>query len=593
MAHLYRILGFTTCASLVIAMTGCGKLPQPMEAAPTVQQIPAQEASTGVQLRVDLARFVTNNSSQPLNWQLLSGNGSMDGSTYVGTYSQMGSYEVSFRVANQDGNSTDSEFKVVSLAEYMAVVQKGNDLQVLDAGGGTMHSLAVGGALPLAFRELLPDGTLVYERMGGSSIDLFAYDHNTSRRIGGAPGLDTIYDNHTPSGQIFFEEGTASETGLYMWDPKTEAITTVAWRSAMHNRNAFFSPPDLVYFEFGNNGQADVNYWRIGAGGSATAFSSTTSEEIKTVLPEGGVVFASKGVGGEDDLLYYRMGRGLFTVGGDLPPQTQAEDMTYVGHTSESLVIFETGSASRDLWIWSPPGLSTRAAAATAADERYRGLTADDLVVFSVTVAPGNDDLKLFNYSSGASLDVAGSSDNEVFELSLSDSDVIFAVERGTGRELQRFDAATSNVEVIAAAAGEDHYAVAALPNDQVVYSRAGSTGGLMAWSPSTGSSVMVSGPQSTFAGASANGDFVIEVTASGQTDLALWDSSAAQLVDIAQGPADERFEAAFGNGTVIYSVAVPPKISTDLYRWRNGVTKRLTNAGTSHTVVRVLRGSP
>lgn len=592
MAYIARSIILLAHILLVTGITGCGKLPRPKEPAPTVGQIPIQQASTGVQLQVDLAPYVTNNSGQGLTWQLLSGGGAMQGSTYVGVFNQIGSFEISFRVANQDGNSTDSDFKIVTLAGHLAVVQNGNDLEMLDGSSGILYPVAVGGAVPLVFRKLLPDGSFVYERMGGSGIDLFTYDHNASRQIGRSSGLNTRYDSHTPSGQVFFEEGTASETGLYMWDPQGETTTTVAWRPSMHNRNAFFAPPDLIYFEFGNNGQSDVNHWRIGAGGSATAYSSTTSEEIKAVVPDGGVVFSSKGLGGEDDLLYYQMGRGLFTVGGDLPSSVQAQDMTYVTHSSQSLVVFETGTTSRDLWVWSPSGLSSRAAATTAADERFLALTHDDLIVYSVATAPGNDDLKLFNYSTGASLSVAASLDNEVFESALSDSDVIFAVESATGRDLYRFDAATGNVDTIAAVVGESHSAVAVLGNDSLVYSRAGALGGTLTWNPITGASALVGDSSSSFAGEGANGDFLIHLVVSGQTDLALWDADQGQVVSVAQAAQDEVFEAAFGNGVVIYSRVVPPKATADLYHWVNGTATRITNGAATHSVIEVVRGA-
>lgn len=577
---------------LMIGIIGCGKLPGPSRPGPTIGQIPAQEVSTGVELRLDLSSFVDNPNEEALSWQVLSGPGSIEGEdTYVGLFNQIGSVDVSVRVVNQDGKSADADFKVVALHAYLAIVQNGHGLEVLDGGSGTISPIDVGGNLPLVYREIMPDGSLIYERMGGSGIDLFHYDYNESRRIGQGLGLNTVYDNHTPSGQVFFEEGTASETGLYLWNPDGESTTRVAWRPSMHNRNAFFSPPDVVYFEFGNNGQADINFWRIGIGESATAFSSDHFEEIKAVLPDGGVVFSTKGLGGEDELLYYRMGHGVFTVGGDLPPSVQDQDMTYVTLSSQGLVVFETGTTSRDLWVWNAPGLTTRPVAATSADERYEAMTSDDLIVYSVTTAPGNNDLKLYNYSVGASIDIGASAANEVFELTLSDSDVIYAVETATDRSLYRFDVATGTVDAIAESVGESHATVAVLTNDRLVYTRDGVSSGVLTWNPATGTSVLVGGPDATFAGQGPNGGFLMHVVAFGQTDLALWDGASGQVVTIAQTPQDEHFEAAFANGAVIYSVVVSPKTTTDLFQWRDGTTTRMTDGSASHSVVRVLLG--
>ncbi len=209
-----------------------------------------------------------------------------------------------------------------------------------------------------------------------------------------------------------------------------------------------------------------------------------------------------------------------------------------------------------------------------------------------MATAPGNDDLKLFNYSTGASLSVAASLDNEVFESALSDSDVIFAVESATGRDLYRFDAATGNVDTIAAVVGESHSAVAVLGNDSLVYSRAGALGGTLTWNPITGASALVGDSSSSFAGEGANGDFLIHLVVSGQTDLALWDADQGQVVSVAQAAQDEVFEAAFGNGVVIYSRVVPPKATADLYHWVNGTATRITNGAATHSVIEVVRGA-
>jgi len=577
--------------ALLIGVVGCSKIPGPQGPGPTVSSIPAQETSTGVELRLDLTEYVENPGDQTLTWEVLSGPGSFEGDTYSGVFSEAGSETVSVRVANGDGKTFDADFEVVALYGYMAIVQNGNGLEVLDGGAGTVTPIDLSGNLPLVFRDVMPDGALVYERMGGSGIDLYHFDYKESRRIGQGFGLNTVYDSYTPDGKIFYEEGSASETGLYMWEPDEGTTTRVAWRPSMHNRNAFFSAPDVVYFEYGNNGQADIYFWRIGHGNPATAFSSGHSEEIKTVLPDGGVVFSTKGLGGEDELLYYRMGHGLFTVGGDLPESVQDQDMTYVTISSQGLVVFEVGDTSKDLYVWSAPGLSTSVIAATAADERFEAMTGDDLIVYSINDGSGNNDLKLYNYSLGASIEIGTGAANEVFERTLSDSDVIYAVETATGRSLHRFDVAANIVDVIADSAGDSYTTVAALTNDRLIYSRTGTSNSLHTWNPTTGVSDMTGGADATYAGQGPNGGFLMHVVAFGQTDLVLWDGTSGQLVTIADGAQDEHFEASFGNGAVVYSVVVSPKTTADLYQWRDDETTRLTDGSASYSVVRVVRG--
>ena len=577
--------------AVIIGIVGCSRLPSPARPGPAVDAIPAQQASTGEQLQVDLADYVDNPSEQALSWAVTDGPGSIEDGLYTGVFNEVGAGHVGFRVSDNEGNSAEGEFMVAALYGYMAIVQSGNGLEVLDGGSAAILPMQPGSSVPLIYRELLPDGSLLYERMGGSSVDLFRYDHNEIVQIGESNGLNTVNDNHTPDGKIFFEQGTSSETGLYMWDPNGATTTLVASRPGMHNRNAFVHPPHVAYFEYGNNGQADLHYWEIGNNHTATAYSSPYSESIEAILPDGGIVFSTKGAGGEDELRYLRMGHGVFHVGGDLPPVVQEQDMKFVTTTSQGLVVFETGTASRDLWMWNAGGLTTNAVAATGADERFVAITEDDLVVYSIVKAPGDHDLKLYNYSANASTDVAVGPEDEVFELALSDSDVVFAVESVNGRSLHRFDAATNVVDTIAESAGDSYAVVAALTTDRLVYTGSGVAGGLFTWDPVSGAADLVGGPNAMYAGQAPDGGFVMHIMQSGQADLALWSSATGQVSTIAQTQQDEHFEAAFANGAVIFSAVVPPKTTSDLFQWQAGVTTRLTDGSSSHSVVRVLRG--
>ncbi len=577
--------------AVIIGIVGCSKLPSPARPGPAVDAIPAQQASTGQQLELDLTHYVDNPSEQSLTWVVTNGPGSIDNGLYTGVFNEVGAGHVSFRVSDSQGNSAEGEFMVAALYGYMAIVQSGNGLEVLDGGSAAVLPLQSGASVPLVYRELLPDGSLLYERMGGSSVDLFRYDHQEIVQIGESNGLNTVYDNHTPDGKVFFEQGTSSETGLYLWDPSSQTAQLVASRPGMHNRNAFVHPPNVAYFEYGNNGQADLHYWEIGNNHTATAYSSPYPESIHAILPDGGIVFSTTGAGGQEELRYLRMGYGVFTIGGDLPPVVQEQDMRFVTTTSQGLVVFETGAASRDVWMWSSGGLTTKAVASTGSDERFVAITEDDLVVYSVAKAPGNHDLKIYNYSTEQSADVAVGPENEVFELALTDSDVVFAVESVNGRSLHRFDASSNTVDVIAESAGDSYAVVAALTTDRLVYTGSGAAGGLFTWDPASGESVFVGGPNATYAGQAHDGGFVMHVMQAGQADLALWDRVTGQVMTIAQTQQSEHFEAAFANGAVIFSAVVPPKTTSDLFQWRAGVTTRLTDGSSSHSVVRVLRG--
>lgn len=576
---------------VIVGLVGCPAFKQD-EPAPNVALVPSQEASTGVETRFDLAPFVSGVSLENLTWDVVSGEGSIEGTEYVNTFTVMGSYKVAFRVSNGSDNSTDSEFTVVVQSEFMAVVQRGNDLDLLDGATGALYPIASGGPSPLAFRQRLPNGWLVFERMGGSSVDLFVHNLNEAYQLGGAPGLNTVYDNHALDGRVFFEEGSASETGLYMWNPDSGSKTTIAWRAGMHNRNAFINSAGVVYFEFGNNGQSDIYLWRPEEPWGATVFSSDYHETIRTMMPDGGIVFSTKGLVGEDELFYFRRGHGPFTICGDLPGPIQNHDMRYVTHTSQSLVVVESEGGSKDLWMWSPLGLNSKAIANSSADECFESLTPGEQVVYRTETAPGNNDLRVYHYTTDSTRDIGTSLDNEVFEAVLPNSDVVFAVESSLGRELYRFDVVSGQTELIAGGVGESYSLAAVLGNGQVVYHQGGVAGGTMLWNPSNGKSAVVAGPGSQFGGDCGDGDFVVSVPVNGQMDLSYWDQSQGKLIVVAQTAQDEKFQAAFYGGVVIYSAVVAPKTSADLFRWSAGTVTRISNGGVDYSVVAVVRGA-
>ncbi|MEC7725897.1 MAG: hypothetical protein VYD05_10320, partial [Planctomycetota bacterium] len=157
--------------AVIIGIVGCSKLPSPARPGPAVDAIPVQQAATGEQLELDLTRYVDNPSEQSLTWVVTDGPGSIDHGLYTGVFNEVGAGHVGFRVSDNQGNSAEGEFMVAALYGYMAIVQSGNGLEVLDGGSAAVLPLQSGASVPLVYRELLPDGSLLYERMGGSSVD--------------------------------------------------------------------------------------------------------------------------------------------------------------------------------------------------------------------------------------------------------------------------------------------------------------------------------------------------------------------------------------------------------------------------------------
>jgi len=588
-----------TSAALVFGLAGSGcSLEGAADPQPEASSIPSQVANTHVQWHFDLSPFAQEHFGSSPTWSVVSGGGEIQGTEYVNTFDAMGSYTVRVRANYSSGSAEDADFDVLVQSDVMAVVQRGNDLSLYDGESGGLIPLAVGGPSPLNYRAQLPNGWFVYERLGGSSIDLFVYDMVSSYEIGPSLSLDTVYAAHSLSSVVLYEQGSASETGLYAWHSDGLSTENVAWRAGMHNRNPVVSDSEVVYFEYGNNGQPDLYFWNYGDQDPTTAFSSDYPEVIQTLVPDGGVVFSTNNpITLEADLYHYRMHNGSFTVGGDLPASVQELDMTFQGQLSGGLVVFSTSDSLGDqnLWLWSPYGLNTAAVATGPSVELFEGLTPDDRVLYSIGTAPGNDDLSLYHHTTETTDIVASSPDNELFETFLPNSDVIFAVESATGRQLKRFNIVTALVDVIADTSGEDFHLAGVLSNGMVVYTQTGASPGLHVWDPVSGISTPVAGAGSAFEGDAGNGDFILSLDSGLQIDLALWDASASQLVMITQTNEDEQFECVFVNGPVLFSRVVPPSATSDLFKWNpeTGNEVRMTAGSVNHSVVSVIHGAP
>jgi hypothetical protein len=591
--YLTPVLATVLALSFGLSWAGCS-LDGTTDSHVQLGSIPSQMANTQVEWRFDLTPFAPQYSG----WSLVSGEGEIQGSEYVNTFGAMGTYPIRVRAHHGSGGSAEGEFVVLAQANSLAVVQRGNDLDLFDGDSGTLIPMASWGASPLSYKAQLPNGWFVYERLSGSSIDLFVYDMEQSYEIGPSAGLNTVYGAHSPGSVVLFEQGSAFETALNAWHPDGSGTENVAWRPGMHNRNPVVSDSNVVYFEYGNNGQPDLYFWTFGALDPTTAFSSDYPEVIQTILPDGGVIFSTTNpISLEADLYHYRMHNGSFTVGGDLSAGVQALDMAYLDQLSGGLVVFSTSdtSGNQDLWLWSPYGLNTAAVANSPNTELLQGLSPDDRILYSVATAPGNDDLRFYHHTTQTTDFVASSVDNEVFEAFLPNSDVVFAVESASGRQLKRFNVITGLVDVIGDDSGEDYSVAGVLSNGMVVFNQTGTSPGLHVWDSGSGLSTLVAGAGSSFEADAGDGDFVLSLNDGAQVDLALWDASVSQLVTITQTPENEDFQCVFLDGVVIYSRVAPPSITVDLFKWshESGIETRMTTGTVNHSVVTVIHGAP
>jgi hypothetical protein len=175
----------------------------------------------------------------------------------------------------------------------------------------------------------------------------------------------------------------------------------------------------------------------------------------------------------------------------------------------------ESEGGSKDLWMWSPLGLNSKAIANSSADECFELLIPGEQVVYRTETAPGNNDLRVYHYTMDSTRDIGTSLDNEVFAAVLPNSDVVFAMESSLGRELYRFDVVSGQTELIAGGVGERYSLAAVRGNGHVVYHQGGVAGGTMLWNPSHGKSAVVAGP-----GRQSSGNCDDSVLVNGQMDL-------------------------------------------------------------------------
>ena len=81
---------------------------------------------------MDLDPFVTDPERQTLTFEVVSGGGSFAGSWYYQVFDTVGTYAVTVRATDALGKASDATFNVVVQTAELAVVQSGDDLQLMD-----------------------------------------------------------------------------------------------------------------------------------------------------------------------------------------------------------------------------------------------------------------------------------------------------------------------------------------------------------------------------------------------------------------------------------------------------------------------------
>ena len=562
-------------------------------AAPRFTPVPVQLLSGTSDVVLDLDPYVTDREGDAITFTVVSGGGSFAASVYSRTFDTVGAYSVTVRAMDAPGKDNVTTFTVVVQDAELAVVQSGDDLQLMDTATLQFRGVASASGFTETVAGVLPKGHVVYERAVGSGNDLFVYNPHTTvnTTLGDTIENDESFGGFTSDNKVIFTRGNASETFLFIWDALTGATLTIANESNQHARDPLVTVNDLVFYELTGPGQGDIYYYDPASNSSTDVSIAATDENLEAVLPDGGAVFTRIGPGGERDLYYFRIGFGLVEIGGDLGATIGSQTKTYAGRTSDSKVIFEvSGTPDTDLYVWNPAIGSSRVVSATVGDDdSLAAVTALDEIVVDITTGAGNNDLSIYNYGTNTLSTVSADGDNDVFKGSLNNGDLVFLREDGTGDQLHLYDTSGASTSTIAASGGSDFAFDLVLDNDNVVYTRV--TGGNEVFLYSGGGSSSVLAGAVTFAGAAAGGDFVIRIDAGGQDDLTLWDESAGTTVAFTTHAGNETFGFGLSDGRILFSRVETGETNLDLHIWdpTGPSVTRLTTTTEDHLIIQLV----
>jgi hypothetical protein len=590
--HSFVRLG---AAALIVALAGCGS--SGLNSAPRLSTIPDQRVTSGATLTIDLAPYASDKENPgQLVWSVVSGGGSFTGSTYSNTFATMGRYPVTVRITDVSGKNADASFDVdVQTASY-AVVQAADDLTLYDTTTGGYFPVASASGFAETLMTTLPRGHVVYERLVGSNYDLYAYDPYSRRtHTLGNSSLNERYGARTADHQVIFTTSNGSNSDLLIWSATSNSSRVISNELTSNERDPFVNAQGLVFYEKTSNGQGDIWYFDPATDVSTLVSDAATDENLVAVLSTGAAVFTRLGPGGEQDLYWYRLGSGLVEIGADLSATIQSQTKTWRSQTSDGKVVFEVaGLTEIDLYVWNPAnGQSRLISGSDAGDATWAATTALGEIVYQIQTAPANRDLAIYSYATNSRVVFGSSGVHENYKGALSNGDVVYEVESGTGDDLFLYDTSASSSSAIASASTSDYAFHAVLANDKVVYTL--TAGGIFLYNPTTTSSTTVSAdPTAAFGGATSGGDFCFNLTASSQTDLYLWDESAAAVVTVSNAAGDDTFGAEIAGNDLLFTRVVAPATTADLFVWdADSLTAtRLTITAVNHAVLQTYAAS-
>jgi len=580
-----RTNGSTRLVALVgLLVAGCSGGGSVSNASPRITAVPLQ-STTGGMFTLDVGDFVSDREGATLTYTVASGGGSFAGDVYSNTFDSMGEYTVDFTVS--DGlKTTPGSFRVrVTSANLVVVREDQTGLLLLDSRTNAFVRVTGATATP-SLATGLGDGRLVYQLAGSGGQQLWIFDPLLRRatRLGADQSAPVTYLAKTSDNRVVFSTGTGNDKRLFVHNPATGLTRDIA-QGVLGTLTVLVNSDDLVFYEVGVNGQADVYGYDPGEDEIFAVGTAATDEQLQAVLPNGGVVFSRVGGGGESDLFYYRVSTGLVEIGSDVTAIASHDKLYQAAGTSSQVVFAAQSGAVSDLYFWNPAnGQTTSISAAFTAgsNDQFVAIGAGNEVVLQRVVSGTEADAFCYDLDSAVSATVRNSTDLSNVVAVAGDGTTAWAFVLPSGATSTLL--ATSLIGTPATqtwtAGGAVAGTVHTLANGDVVAVRADGTA-LNVFDVSAGTwGTDITGTGLAFGGDGLDaGDFVYSLTVSSQADLSMWDASAGNSVVVSNMAGNDAYGMLTADGTILFTHVINGETNTDLFVWNGTAATQLTDA--------------
>lgn len=564
-----------------LLLTACGGS-NVSNASPRIGEVPQQSTTGSAAFNLDLAQYVSDREASALTYSVASGGGSFTGSVYSNTFPTMGEYEVAFTVT--DGQKTSgSTFKVaVVAANFAAVKEDASGLLLLDTRSGNLQRVTSAATAP-TFVTGLASGRLVHAKQGAAGDQLHVYDPftRTNMQLSANAAGDVVYEAKTSDDRVVYSVAGSGRSTLHLFNPRTGLDRAIAEGASI---DAVVNAQDLVYYEVGVDGQTDVYAYDVAVDQATVVAAGATAEQIVGLLPNGAVVIGRVGSGGESDLFYWKRDVGLIEIGADLPSIASTNKVFNAAGTASQVVFTAASGLVSEIHAWNPAnGQTTNLSAIVGAGafDVFVAIGVGNEVVWNRFVSVTEVDAYFHDLDAATTATVRNAGDiSQVLGVS-GDGTTRWAFVRPTGTTSSVLAVSLVAVPVTQtwAAGGEANATIGILANGDVVAQRADGAA-LNVFDVSAGTwGTAITGNGLAFAGDGLEaGDFVYSLTASGQTDLSMWDASAIASVVVSDAVGNEEFETLTANATILFTRATGTG-TADLFSWNGSEATRLTNA--------------